>query len=100
MSDHVAAVTVFATGPVERRKARVDRIVQIALAIVVSAVVLPLVAIVGHLLVRACPALSWHFLVTNPQNFMTGGGIWAPLVGTIYLVLFSLALATPIGVLA
>jgi phosphate transport system permease protein len=31
---------------------------------------------------------------------MTGGGIWAPLVGTFYLVFISLAIATPIGVLA
>jgi phosphate transport system permease protein len=31
---------------------------------------------------------------------MTTGGIWAPLVGTFYLVFISLAIATPIGVLA
>ncbi len=52
------------------------------------------------LLVKAWPALSWAFLLENPQNYMTAGGVWAPLVGTIYLVLISLALATPIGVLA
>jgi phosphate transport system permease protein len=31
---------------------------------------------------------------------MTAGGIWAPLVGTFYLVVISLAVAAPIGVLA
>ena len=31
---------------------------------------------------------------------MTAGGIWAPLVGTFYLVFISLAIAAPIGVLA
>ena len=31
---------------------------------------------------------------------MTAGGIWAPLVGTFYLVFISLAVAAPIGVLA
>ena len=31
---------------------------------------------------------------------MTAGGVWAPLVGTIYLVAISLILAAPIGVLA
>jgi phosphate transport system permease protein len=31
---------------------------------------------------------------------MTAGGIWAPLVGTFYLVFFSLLAAAPIGVLA
>jgi phosphate transport system permease protein len=32
------------------------------------------------------PVLSWAFLTQNPQNYMTAGGIWAPLVGTFYLV--------------
>jgi len=31
---------------------------------------------------------------------MTAGGIWAPLVGTFYLVVLSLAVAAPIGILA
>jgi phosphate transport system permease protein len=91
---------VFATGPIERRKAVVDRVVQVVLAFVVAAMVLPLVWILTHLITRAWPALSWRFLVNNPTNYMTAGGIWAPLVGTIYLVVFSLAVAAPIGVLA
>src|SRR6478672_6534352 len=95
-----AARPVFTAGAVERRKALIDRIVQIVLAGVVAAMVLPLVAIVGHLVRRAWPVLSWAFLTTNPTNYMTAGGIWAPLVGTFYLVLVSLAIAAPIGVMA
>jgi phosphate transport system permease protein len=95
-----AARAPFATGAVERRKALVDRIVQAVLAIVVAGMVAPLLAIVGYLVIRALPVLSWSFLFTNPANYMTTGGLWAPLVGTFYLVLISLAIATPIGVLA
>jgi len=91
---------VFIAGPIERRKAAVDRLVQIVLALVVAAIVAPLVAIVAYLVIKAWPILSWRFLVTNPTNYMTTGGIWAPLVGTFYLVFISLAIATPIGVLA
>ena len=94
------ARTPFATGAVERRKALVDRIVQSVLAIVVAAMVAPLLAIVGYLVIRAWPVLSWSFLFTNPANYMTTGGLWAPIVGTFYLVLISLVIATPIGVLA
>lgn len=90
----------FTTGAVERRKALVDRIVQAVLAIVVAAMVAPLLAIVGYLVIRALPVLSWSFLFTNPANYMTTGGLWAPLIGTFYLVLISLLIATPIGVLA
>ena len=94
------ARTPFTTGAVERRKALVDRIVQAVLAIVVAAMVAPLLAIVGYLVIRAWPVLSWSFLFTNPANYMTTGGLWAPIVGTFYLVLISLVIATPIGVLA
>jgi phosphate transport system permease protein len=91
---------LFTAGPVERRKAAVDRFVQMLLAAMSAAIVLPLAAIVIYLIVKAAPVLSWSFLVQNPTNYMTAGGIWAPLVGTFYLVLMSLAIATPIGVLA
>ena len=92
---------VFAAGPVERRKhRRRDQIAKVVLGLVTPSLVLPLLAILTYLLVKAWPALSWAFLLENPQNYMTAGGVWAPLVGTIYLVLISLALATPIGVLA
>ena len=57
-------------------------------------------AILGYLVVKAWPVLSWSFLVENPKHYMTAGGIWAPLVGTFYVVILSLVMAAPIGVLA
>ena len=60
----------------------------------------PVVAVSAYLVVRAWPALNWAFLTTNPQDYFKSGGIWAPLIGTFFLVLFSLILAAPIGVLA
>jgi phosphate transport system permease protein len=62
--------------------------------------VLPMIAIFAHLFVKAWPALSWSFFTENPRNYMTAGGIWAPLVGTFCLVLLSLLAAAPVGVLA
>jgi phosphate transport system permease protein len=50
--------------------------------------------------VQAWPALSFSFIWENPRNFMTAGGIWAPLVGTFFLVLISLLVAAPVGILA
>jgi phosphate transport system permease protein len=61
---------------------------------------IPLVAILLFLLIRAWPALSWSFLTQNPQERMTAGGIWAPLVGTFCLLFGSLLLAAPIGIMA
>ncbi len=62
--------------------------------------VVPLLAIVIHLLQAAWPALSLDFLLTNPSHGMRSGGIWPALLGTVYLVLGSLLISTPIGVLA
>jgi len=62
--------------------------------------VVPLVLIVGYLVYQAWPILSLDFLLTNPKHGMRAGGIWSPLLGTIYLVVISLAVATPIGILA
>ena len=64
------------------------------------AMILPLVAIVLHLVVKAWPTLSWEFLVDVPREGMREGGIWPALVGTIYLVFLSLAAAAPVGILA
>lgn len=62
--------------------------------------VVPLVLILGYLVHEAWPVLSLDFLLSNPRRGMRAGGIWSPLLGTIYLVVISLIVATPIGVLA
>jgi phosphate transport system permease protein len=62
--------------------------------------VIPLILIVGYLFYKASPVLSLDFLFTNPTNGMRAGGIWAAFLGTIYLVMISLLVSAPIGVLA
>jgi phosphate transport system permease protein len=62
--------------------------------------VVPVFAILGYILVHAWPALSPALIWENPRNFMTAGGLWAPLVGTFFLVLISLLVAAPVGILA
>jgi phosphate transport system permease protein len=62
--------------------------------------IVPLIAIVAYLVHQAAPSLSWKFLVELPKNGMREGGIWPALLGTLYLVGLSLAVAAPIGVLA
>jgi len=76
---------------------------SIARAIFLSMTVLliiPLVLILGLLVVRGGPAISTTFLFTAPSDGMTAGGIFPALVGTLWLVGVSLAIAAPVGVLA
>lgn len=80
-----------------RRRERLARGVFLAMTVLM---ILPLAGILGYLVVRAWPSLSWSFLVEAPARGMREGGIWPALVGTIYLIVISLAVAAPIGVLA
>jgi len=91
---------MFLATPFTRSKRRSELVAQVVFLLMTSLMVLPLLVIVGYLVYQAWPILSLHFLLTNPRNGMRAGGIWSPLLGTIYLVVISLVIATPIGVLA
>jgi len=82
------------------RKERSEALAKWGFFAMSISMVLPLLAIVGYLLYRAAPSLSWEFLVDVPRRGMCEGGIWPAFVGTLYLVGLSLAVAAPIGVMA
>lgn len=91
---------VFTASPWERHKARRERIARGVLMLISIGLVLPVIAILGYLVARAWPVLTPALLWQNPKDYMTAGGLWAPLVGTFFLVFLSLLVAAPIGVLA
>jgi phosphate transport system permease protein len=62
--------------------------------------IIPLLAIIGLLIVEGSPALTSEFLLTAPAAGMTAGGIYPAIIGTLWLVGVSLAIAAPIGILA
>jgi len=83
-----------------RKKQRVEQGVKFLFLGMTLLMILPLLLIVGHLVYKAWPVLSMDFLLTNPIRGMRAGGIWAPLLGTLYLVIISLAVSAPVGVMA
>lgn len=91
---------MFQATPFTHRKRRTEWLAKAILMGMTLCLVIPLVLIVGYLVVQAAPILSWDFLTSNPIRGMRAGGIWSPLLGTLYLVVISLVIATPIGVLA
>jgi len=70
------------------------------LTVVLTAVTAALALILGVLIVRGGPAISWEFLFTQPMNNMTAGGILPALVGTVWLVVVALIASVPVGVAA
>lgn len=90
----------FTETPLVRRKKTTEKIAKWIFAAMTLMMVLPLLLIVGYLIYKAMPSLSLDFLLDSPKKGMKAGGIWPAFVGTLYLVLISLAVAAPIGVLA
>ena len=91
---------VFTPTALEKRRKLKENIAKYVFLSMALICVLPVVVILSYLVVKAAPALSLDFLLTNPRDNLTAGGIWAPLIGTFFLVLTSLLVAAPIGILA
>ena len=63
-------------------------------------VVALLIWILGFIVYQGAGALSWEFLTTGPTDGMTGGGIYPAIIGTLCLVMGSLIISFPLGVMA
>ncbi|MEG0069225.1 phosphate ABC transporter permease PstA [Cetobacterium sp.] len=61
--------------------------------------ILPIFLILGYILYKGIPAMSWEFLTEAPKRGMRAGGILPAIVGTIYLTLGTIAVSVPFGVL-
>lgn len=100
MTNNIKTVSRFARSQYTIHKEHTQCVVKWTFFVMAIAMIIPLLAIIIHLLVKASPSLSWEFLLEVPKKGMRDGGIWPAFVGTLYLVVISLAISTPIGVLA
>lgn len=83
-----------------RAKQRRETMVKYGFLAMTVGIIIPLVLIIGYMIHEASPVLNTDFLLKAPQRGMKAGGIWPALLGTIYLVLMSLIIAAPVGVMA
>ena len=63
-------------------------------------IIVPVGLIVFIIVIKGTPAISWEFLFSMPRDGMRAGGIFPAIIGTICLVVGSIAFALPIGILA
>lgn len=59
---------------------------------------LTLVLIIGYIFYKGMGKLNLEFLLDTPKRMGRKGGIFPTIVGTIYFVVVTIAIATPIGV--
>ena len=79
---------------------RTQSVAKALFGLMTVTLVLPVLIIVGTLVVRGGPAISWEFLFTAPRDGGAAGGVLHALVGTIWLVVVALLASVPIGVAA
>ena len=91
---------MFEATPVNIRNLRWQRVFRYALGTMTAILILPVALILGTLIAKGAPIISFDFLFTNPTNGMTAGGIFPALLGTILLVLVALLASVPLGVAA
>jgi phosphate transport system permease protein len=93
-------VTPFARTPLDAENRRIERRFGLVFLAMTLLLILPVVLILGVLVVEGGPALSVEFLLSEPKNGMTAGGIFPALIGTFWLVAIALVASVPVGVAA
>lgn len=83
-----------------RRQLVFEKIAHLVLALIAAIAVAPVIGIIIFLFIKGGPALTPEFLTSMPTNGMKAGGIFPAIVGTLYLVLGTIAFAVPVGTLA
>jgi phosphate transport system permease protein len=63
-------------------------------------VVVPIILTVGYIVVNGIKAVTWEFVTQAPRNGMREGGIFPAIVGTVLLIIGTMVLSLPVGVLS
>ncbi len=91
---------MFEATELNLRNQRTERLFRTLFLSMTLLLILPVVVILGVLVYKGGPMISMDFLLTEPTNGMTAGGILPALVGTIWLVVVALIASVPIGIAA
>jgi len=68
------------------------------LTLIAAITVLPIFALIGLIIVKGAPAISFEFLLSFPSDGMKSGGIWPAIVGTFYLTFGTALFSVPLGI--
>ena len=91
---------MFEATQLNRKNKIRQRLFSIGLGSMTGLLILPVGLILGMLIYKGAPVISFEFLFTSPTNGMTAGGIFPALLGTVLLVIVALLASVPLGVAA
>ncbi|MGL5126049.1 MAG: phosphate ABC transporter permease PstA [Fusobacteriaceae bacterium] len=79
-------------------KGRNQKIIEFLIKMVAIFAMVPVITILGYIVYKGVPAITWDFLTEMPRKGMRAGGIFPAIVGTLYLTLGTILVAVPFGV--
>ncbi len=91
---------MFEATELNRRNRTRQRLFTNGLGTMTGILILPVILILGTLIYKGAPVISFEFLFSSPTNGMTAGGIFPALLGTVLLVVVALLASVPLGVAA
>jgi phosphate transport system permease protein len=91
---------MFESTPINRRNRQIQRLFRTLFLLMTVLLVLPVLIILFLMVWEGSAAISIEFLLAEPRNGMTEGGIFPALVGTVWLVAVALLASVPVGVAA
>ena len=68
------------------------------LTLIALVTIVPILLVLGYIIFRGLPAISWTFLTEFPSNGLKSGGIYPAIIGTVLLTFVTTLLAVPFGV--
>ncbi len=100
MSTPAAVANQFLETDLNTKAKRTEKLFQILFMLMAGLLILPVLIILTTLVVKGSPVISLDFLLQDPTNGMTEGGIFPALIGTVWLVGVALLISVPVGVAA
>lgn len=82
------------------RRKITEKVVFMIFRLLCVSVVGILLLILGFIVIKGIGVISWDFLTEAPSDGMTSGGIFPAIVGTLYLMLGSVLVAFPLGIMS
>ena len=83
-----------------QRNLKVESLFRLLFLWMTCMLIVPVALVLGVLIYKGGPAISWEFLFTSPIDGMKAGGILPALIGTVWLVVVALLASVPVGVAA
>lgn len=75
-----------------------DKIATVIFYLIAFLIVCVLAGLLGYILVKGLPEISWKFLSTPPQSFQAGGGIAPELWNSFYMLVITMIISVPIAI--